>query len=144
MSLPDLVAEARLLAPALKRWSEALHEGVAGSAPMRAVLEELFRVGPAAVPAIARALGVTRQHVQLQVDALVDAGLAQRQDNPAHKRSSLIALTDKARALVQNIRAEERHALARLQTGFSDEAIADATRVLAACRAELVRAKTSS
>ena len=74
MSLPNLLAEARLLAPALKRWSEALHEGVAGSAPMRAVLEELFRVGPAAVPTIARALGVTRQHVQLQVDALVDAG----------------------------------------------------------------------
>lgn len=84
------------------------------------------------VPDAARARSVSRQLIQQQVDALLDRKLVQREPNPAHKRSSLIALTDRGRALVQNMRADELHALSRLQAGTSDTAMRDAAQVLAA------------
>jgi DNA-binding MarR family transcriptional regulator len=105
---------------------------------MRAVLELVLHSGALSVPAIARAQGVSRQHVQVQVDALVAADLVAPQPNPAHKRSPLIALTAQGRAMIENMRAEELRAFARLQTGVSDEALAEAAQVLAACRAALV------
>jgi DNA-binding MarR family transcriptional regulator len=73
------------------------------------------------------------------VDALLERDLVERQSNPHHKRSSLIALTDKGRALVENMRAEERNAIERIQAGVSDHAIEEAAGVLAAWRTALER-----
>ena len=140
MTAADLLTESRLLLQLLKQWSDRLHEDSPITATMRTVLELLLRAGPSAVPAMARAQGVTRQHVQLQVDALLKADFVRREPNPAHKRSPLITLTDKGRALIESTRADELRAFARLQTGVSDEAIAEAAQVLAACRAALVTA----
>jgi DNA-binding MarR family transcriptional regulator len=83
---------------------------------------------------MARTRLVSRQHIQQQVDALLERNLVRSEPNPAHKRSALIALTDTGRALIQNVRAEELHALSRLQAGTSDSAIREATQVLAAWR----------
>lgn len=140
MTPPELFAETRLLFQVLKPWLEELHRAVGITGPMRAVLELILRSGAASVPAIARAQAVTRQHVQVQIDALAAADLVGPQPNPGHKRSPLFALTDRGRAMIENMRAEERRAFARLQTGVSDEALADAAEVLVACRAALVSA----
>ncbi len=51
----------------------------------------------------------------------------------------MIALSDRGRALIQNMRAEEQNAVARLQAGVSDQAIEEAAQVLAAWRAGLRR-----
>jgi DNA-binding MarR family transcriptional regulator len=88
---------------------------------------------------MARARGVSRQQVQQQVDRLLELGFVERLPNPAHKRAPLIELTDKGRALIESIRSSERDALSRLQPGVSDEAIADAVRVLQAVQAALER-----
>ena len=115
---PDGLFEAtESLFQALKSWSDALHAERGISTAARGVLEVLWLNGPATVPMVARERGVSRQHVQQQVDALLERGLVERQDNPAHKRSSMIALTDKGRALIQNMRAEELEALSRMQVG---------------------------
>jgi DNA-binding MarR family transcriptional regulator len=106
---------------------------------MRGVLELILLDGPATVPAVARARGVSRQHIQQQVDVLLERGLVERQHNPAHKRSSMIALTDKGRALIQNMRAEELNALSRMQVGVSDNALLEAAQVLSAWRTALQR-----
>ncbi|NNE18685.1 MAG: MarR family transcriptional regulator, partial [Myxococcales bacterium] len=95
--------------------------------------------GAATVPQIARERGASRQHVQQLVDALLERDLVERRRNPNHKRSSLIALTDRGRALVENVRAEERDAIDRIQAGVSDHAIEEAAFVLAAWRAALNR-----
>lgn len=134
-----LFEETRLLSHALKSWAEALHEGLGVTVPMRAVLESLLRGGPRPVPEMARARGVSRQHIQQQVDALLELALVERKQNPAHKRSPCIALTDAGRALIQDMRARERDALARLQAGLSDHATEEAAHVLAAWRAALGR-----
>lgn len=134
-----LFNETRLLFHALREWAETLHSGLDVSVAMRGVLELILLGGAATVPDMARARGVSRQHIQQQVDALLERGLLERKDNPAHKRSSLIALTDKGRALIQNMRADELNALSRLQVGVSDNAVAEAAQVLSSWRAALRR-----
>lgn len=134
-----LFDETRLLFHALKQWTETLHADVSITAAMRVLLEFLLVGGSATVPEMARARGVSRQHIQQQVDALLERDLLERQDNPAHKRSVLIALTDKGRAWIQNMRAEELNALSRMQVGVSDHAMAEAAQVLSAWAAALRR-----
>lgn len=139
MTPEPLFDETRLLFHALKRWAETLHEERQLSVSMRAVLELLLRAGPRTVPEMARARGVSRQHIQQQVDALFERGLLDRQANPAHRRSPRIVLTDRGRALVQDMRAEELDELAQMQVGVSDHAVQEATQVLGAWRAALQR-----
>ena len=139
MSPIGLFEETRLLFHALKQWSDTLHAELGMTAAMRGVLELILLGGAATVPDMARVRGVSRQHIQQQVDALLERGLLERQDNPAHKRSSIIALTDKGRALIQNMRAEELNALSRMQVGVSDNALLEAAQVLSAWRAALQR-----
>jgi len=134
-----LFNEARLLFHSLKQWAEALHAELDINAAMRGVLELILLGGPATVPEMARGRGVSRQHIQQQVDALLERGFLQRQDNPAHKRSSMIALTDMGRALIQNMRADELNAVSRMQAGVSDNAMSEAAQVLSAWRAALQR-----
>jgi DNA-binding MarR family transcriptional regulator len=134
-----LFDETRLFFHALKRWAEALHQDRGLSVPMRAVLELLLRAGPQTVPEMARARGVSRQHIQQQVDSLLNRFLLERRDNPAHKRSPQLALTDKGRALIQDMRVEELDELAQIQVGVSDHAVREATQVLGAWRTALQR-----
>jgi DNA-binding MarR family transcriptional regulator len=139
MNSAGLIDEARLLFHALKRWSDTLHAERGITPAMRPVLELILLGGPATVPDMARARGVSRQHVQQQVDALLERSLVVRQGNPAHKRSSMIALTDKGRALIQNVRSDEFNALSRMQVGVSDNAILEAAQVLTGWRTALQR-----
>lgn len=132
-----LFDETRLLFHAMREWVETVHRGCELSAGMRAVLEFLLRNGPTTVPDIARARLVSRQHIQQQVDPLLERKLAKRDENPAHKRSPFIALTDRGRALIVDMRTKELHALAELQTGVSDSAMHQASQVLAAWRVVL-------
>ena len=134
-----LFDETRLLFQALKEWSETLHAELGLTSAMRGVLELILLGGPSTVPGMARARGVSRQHVQQQVDALLERGFLERQANPAHRRSSMIALTDKGRALIQNMRADELNALSRMQVGVSDSATLEAAQVLSAWRVALQR-----
>ena len=135
----ELLGETRLLFHALRQWSEILHAPLGMTAAMRGVLELILLGGPATVPSMALARGVSRQHIQQQVDALRGRGFVERKENPAHKRSTMIALTDKGRALIQNIRAEELDTLSRVQAGVSDNAMLEAAQVLSAWRAAIQR-----
>jgi len=49
---------------------------------------------PHTVAEIGRRMGVTRQGVQRVADLLVDRGLAEYRDNPAHQRAKLLACTE--------------------------------------------------
>ena len=73
----------------------------------RATMEFLYPDRKLTVPEIAERYRVSRQHVQVTVNALLDSGLVATLDNPRHKRSPFIALTTKGRALFKRIRARE-------------------------------------
>lgn len=96
----------------------------------RAVMEFIQGGGPKSVPDIARSFHVSRQNIQIRVNGLVKKGLLERHDNPAHKRSPLIALSNMGHDIFQTIREEEQHRIGRLFDGISNEAVAQASGVL--------------
>lgn len=57
------------------------------------------------VPGIARALGQSRQAVQRITDVMEQDGLLRYQDNPEHKRSVLVCLTDRGQEVYTSLRA---------------------------------------
>jgi len=97
----------------------ALADDLAGPAGLTAAWwQVLGAVLPAPLPVagIARDMGITRQSVQRIADLLVDRGLAEYRDNPAHRRAKLLAPTDEGRAAVRRIdpgHAAAARALAR-------------------------------
>lgn len=114
----------------LKALSDALHGDLDVTTAMRAVMETLSEAGPMTVPQIAKLKGVTRQHIQLLADALVDGGFASVKENPAHRRSSLIALTDKGRRAFAKMRAREAPLAEELSAEFEAQELERATVVL--------------
>ncbi|MFJ5259928.1 MarR family winged helix-turn-helix transcriptional regulator [Streptomyces sp. NPDC088387] len=89
--------------------SEAV-EGL--SVGVRAVLDLLYRNGPSTVPQMGRAQAISRQFVQRMVNEAAERGLAEAVPNPAHRRSSLIRLTDDGRSAITAVLARE-HTLLR-------------------------------
>ena len=76
----------------------------------RAVLEFLYPESALAVPEIASRYQVSRQHVQVTVNTLLEDGFLETRPNPRHKRSPLIAMTRIGRDLFTKIRdVEARH-----------------------------------
>jgi len=99
--------------------SEYLEDlGIAASE--RAVMEFVFDSGKLPVPEIAAKYGVTRQHIQTSVNSLMDKGLVATEDNPRHRRSPLIALTDEGKKVFSQITRRDREAAKRLYGGVSD------------------------
>ncbi|MGW6912707.1 MarR family winged helix-turn-helix transcriptional regulator [Kitasatospora sp. NPDC054939] len=101
------------------------------SVGVRAVLELLFRNGPMTAPQMGRAQSLSRQFVQRMVNDAAGRGLVESIPNPAHRRSSLIRLTEDGRASITAITARE-YALLR-QTGgdLTDADLTTCVRVLA-------------
>lgn len=108
----------------------ALHEGSGVSGGMRAVLESVVTGGPQTVPQLARIRPVSRQHIQLLVNALLAVGLVEYLDNPAHRRSRLVGATEKGRTLFGAFRNRENVALSRLTMDVTPEALEAAGQVL--------------
>ena len=110
----------------------ALAEDLAGPVGLTAAWwQVLGAVLPAPLPVagIAREMGITRQSVQRIADLLVERGLAEYHDNPAHRRAKLLAPT-----------AEGRAAIRRIDPGHAAAARALARRVGRDRLAELVAA----
>lgn len=116
----------------LRAAGEALHGDLGVNASLRAVMESLYENGDQTVPQIARAKSVSRQHIQVIVDALVSLRHVAVLANPAHKRSPLIALTARGRGTFEQMRRREADLLSALAADI-DAGDADAAlRALAA------------
>jgi len=91
------------------------------SAADRAVLEFLYPDETLSVPDIAARYQVSRQHVQVTVNALMKSKLLTPQENPRHKRSPLIALTAKGQALFARTKKQDLEVVEALFFPVSDE-----------------------
>ncbi len=92
-ALEALNREADALSRRLRLVAEEIHGNGALTSGMRSVLLTIAERGPQTVPQIARSRPVSRQHIQVIVNSLKEAGLVELADNAAHKRSKLVALT---------------------------------------------------
>ena len=88
----------------------------------RAVMEFLYPDTLLSVPDIARRYQVSRQHVQVTVNRLLELGLVRSSDNPRHKRSSLFYLNKLGSDTFAEIRDNENLLLDDL---FANVEIAD-------------------
>lgn len=138
VSLYEVFDETRALFHRLAAVAEELHGHGKRSGGRRGILESLARKGPQTVPQLARARPVSRQHVQVLVNELTDAALVESIDNPAHRRSRLIRLTDPGRnALTEMYRREARLMRAMPRENLSEEHLRTAADVLRRVRKQL-------
>ena len=91
------------------------------SAADRAVMEFLYPDHALSVPDIARRYKVSRQHVQVTVNGLVDKGLLRATDNPQHKRSRLIRLSKLGRETFAGIHEHESEIITGVFADIPDE-----------------------
>lgn len=108
----------------------ALHADSEVSAGMRALLETLTAHGPLTVPEMARMRPVTRQHVQALVNSLLDLGYVEALNNPAHRRSKLIAVTPSGTKAFKAMRSLENEAFRHVELDIAAEELRSANEVL--------------
>ncbi|NNC63996.1 MAG: MarR family transcriptional regulator [Gammaproteobacteria bacterium] len=100
------------------------------SATQRAVLEFLDREDRQTVPHLARSRSVSRQHIQVSVNELVDRGWVEILPNPAHRRSPLIGLTQAGRERLANAQAIEETLAREISRHFAPEDLDTTARTL--------------
>ena len=96
----------------------------------RAVMEFLYPDQALTVPGIASRYQVSRQHVQVTVNRLLEQGLLQSGDNPSHKRSPLLRLSELGRSAFAAIRDNETRLLDELFANIEIADIATTKRTL--------------
>ena len=107
-SLEGLIGESLALAVGLRSAAESIHADLGITPGTRVLLATLAEIGPATVPRIARARGVSRQHVQTVVNSFLKRGWVKRTKNPEHERSQLVHLTRDGRRLLKEMDRRER------------------------------------
>jgi DNA-binding MarR family transcriptional regulator len=133
-----LALEVRLTFHQLRAAVEAIHHDEDGlTAAHRGVLESLHRDGPQSVPQMARARPVSRQHIQVLVNRLLDLGLVETLPNPAHRRSALMRLTTAGKGRFEQMRKRERRAMGAIDLPVSESRMRDAAETLRKLREAL-------
>ena len=127
----------RRLFRAMAQKSNDLLQDLQVNAADRAVLEFINPDKKLSVPEIAERYQVSRQHVQVTVNGLIEKGLVKARDNPRHKRSPLIVLTNKGKALFGKIRKRDEEAVRRLFSQVAEKDRRVTKRTLEALLAQL-------
>ncbi len=116
---------------------EAATEAIAGFAHAGGewgVLRSLSLEGPQTVPDMARARPVSRQHCQSIVNELKARGMVEMIDNPRHKRSSLVKITNAGQSYFDKMTERFLLASAALAPKFDAGDVETATKTLRQAR----------
>jgi DNA-binding MarR family transcriptional regulator len=97
---------------------------------------------PLTVPQIARRMGLTRQSVQASVNRLLDDGLVAADENPDHRRSPLIRLTDLGRRRYAALERRQIAWINELADGLDASRLKAAVQVLTELSDRLERTDT--
>ncbi|MET8865857.1 MarR family transcriptional regulator [Nonomuraea sp. NPDC004580] len=101
------------------------------SVGVRAVLNMLREHGPMTVPQMGREQALSRQFVQRMTNDAAARGLVETAPNPAHRRSSLIRLTEEGRAAIEAVIERERTVLRQAGGDLTEAEIETCLHVLA-------------
>ncbi|WP_428649381.1 MarR family winged helix-turn-helix transcriptional regulator [Roseibium sp.] len=142
--LRRLIGEVRKTFRLMAGISDDMLEARGLTASLRAILEYLAEEGPSPVPKMAAAKSMTRQSVQALVDRLQTLGLVETRQNPEHRRSVLITLTDGGRAVFGEILAEEKTLLLRMGRGWEEGSLLQACRTLSDFQEKLTQLRRTS
>lgn len=129
-AVDELTMTAALLYFRMRNAAEDILGEGAQSSGRRSILKGLVKAGPQTVPQMARVRMVSRQHIQMLVNGLLEDGLVELVDNPAHKRSKLVQITPEGQEAAEATARREAQILPELSRGLSLQEIETATRVL--------------
>jgi DNA-binding MarR family transcriptional regulator len=132
--LHDLFREVFELQASLSAIMDKVHERAGLSTSQHKIIRALSNLGPATVPDLAAALGVTRQFVQTVCNNLKASGFLEFKENPRHKRSRLLALTDAGRIAFQQARQKENEIIEKALPAIQPGKAEDAGRLLKSIR----------
>ncbi len=143
-NLPDIAYELETLAREVGRSYYAVKkflydydvffgEGFGGFRTMAIIA----RRGPITMPRLAEYLNCSRQYLQQQATSLIDKGFLKTLENPAHKRSKLLALTEKGKREFRKRRGRYLEFYATLEDQFTANEVSNATEVLSRLRDQL-------
>lgn len=128
--LYQIIWQSRPLMQAAEATVERGLDGTGLTVRMRAILEILHRQGALTVPDLARELDIQRQYVQLMVNETCTADLTKKQQNPRHKRSHEIILTQAGTELISKVLERETALVEQLSDHFTEQDIATTLRVV--------------
>jgi DNA-binding MarR family transcriptional regulator len=100
----------------------------------RRLLMSLRKHRQCTVPHLARRNGVSRQYVQTVMNELARHGLVVFRDNPAHKRSRLLALAPEGERRIRAIMVREGEVMQRVAASLSPKEVQQAVEALRQAR----------
>lgn len=136
-SLVGLIREIRTCFNLLKSLAEVLSSDLGINPSMRAVLEGLNHRDGRTVPDLARERGVSRQHIQTVVNALLEDELVRVEENPEHKRSVLYFLTPRGTDAFAEIQKREASPVTALASALPVEGVLQSRSLIARLNKEL-------
>ncbi len=126
----ELVDETVRLYRRLNLVAEEVHEKGEMSGGLRGILRTLKKEGAQTVPHLARSKSVSRQHIQVLVNRLIEEGFVALRPNPAHKRSPLLCLTSLGEKIVNQMGIREAKLMSQADLGLTDEIMTEAAHSL--------------
>ena len=139
--LEFLFAEVGVLANRLKISTRTVHARDKLPVGGKSILQTLAQAGSQTVPQIARRRSSSRQNIQVLINRLESDGWVEFVENPAHKRSDLVRLTERGRALLTAANEREATFLAGLLKHTSEAEVLSAGELLMRLR-QLLEGRT--
>ena len=138
-ALHDLFRELFALHASLSAIMDRVHAEAGLTTPQLKVMRILSHAGPTTVPDMAARLEVSRQSVQTVCNALLSSGFLEFRDNPRHKRSKLVALTEAGRVTHKDAQEREETIIGATFEGVHPNQARAAGRLLENIRRRLER-----
>lgn len=137
LELNRLISETRGFFHDLEEVSRTILARHGLSPQERRLLMALRKHRRCTVPQLARKREVSRQFVQVTMNALAKRGLVEFRNNPDHKRSRLLELTQTGENLMTAVMGREGEALKRVAVGLAPDDVRSAVEVLVQARKRL-------
>lgn len=135
--LHDFFREVFKLQVQLSQVMDEVHEQAGLRTPHKRLAEALEEGREMTVPQAAARLGVSRQFVQIMCNQMAAAGLLGFFDNPRHKRSRLIRLTQEGRGALNRARRKEAAIIEQVLPQVKAEEVRRAIALTALVRGKL-------
>ncbi|MGH8550614.1 MAG: MarR family winged helix-turn-helix transcriptional regulator [Blastocatellia bacterium] len=103
------------------------------------LLRMLKTEGPQTVPDVARARSVSRQYIQKLANELIAEGWVALEDNPLHKKSRLMVLTDQGEAKLEEMTQRFRELTAQMASAFAFRDLQVSTHTVGELRKQVAR-----
>ncbi|MBI9111555.1 MarR family winged helix-turn-helix transcriptional regulator [Maridesulfovibrio ferrireducens] len=136
-TLHTLFKEIFNLQSTLSEVVDEVHEKAGMRTSQVRLANTLLELGQATVPDIAYAMKISRQFVQTAINELEKQNMIEFQENPRHKRSKLLKLTEHGRDVLNQVRENEENIIQKILPDMEATRVKAAYELLASIRVKI-------